>query len=115
MKIEIEAETISNILSLVSNLVSSRVPVRWYSIEDCSAAWGLKKSYFHKYRHLLPNFGVFDDPVHKRFSEQSFLEWVKIPLCEWERRWKEMTPNERRNLDIKHVEQIRKSKTEKTY
>jgi len=86
------------------------VPTKWYSIEDCASAWGLRISYFYRFRHLLPNFGVFDDPVHKRFSEKSFREWVSIPLCEWEKRWAELTPEQRREIDCKHAEQNRRRK-----
>lgn len=97
MTVELDVEVIANIFRFASN---SENPAEkyWFSMEDCATAWGFCPSYFYKRKHLLPAFGVFDDPAHKRFSKNTFLEWVELPLCEHERRWGAMTAAQRREI-----------------
>jgi hypothetical protein len=76
----------------------------WYSMKDCAFAWGLDEGYFRDRKHLLPNFGVFDDPSHFRFSKENFLKWVVVPLIEHEKRWTDLHPEMHRKL-----ERLRKS------
>jgi len=96
MTIELDAQVLENIFRFANNAgIQEKL---WFSMEDCALAWGFEKTYFHRRKHLLPGFGVFDDPSHKRFSREHFLEWVGIPLCEHERRWGAMTAAQRREI-----------------
>lgn len=96
MTIELDAQVLENIFRFANNAGTQEK--LWFSMEDCALAWGFEKTYFHRRKHLLPCFGVFDDPAHKRFSREHFLEWVALPLCEHERRWGAMTAAQRREI-----------------
>ena len=95
MKIEVEAEAISALL----DAVAKHQQKYWFSIDDCADAWGFERSYFYRRRHLLPNFGVYDDPAHKAFSKDSFMQWVIVPLYEHARRWAALSADERRAIE----------------
>ncbi|MFA6007964.1 MAG: hypothetical protein WC784_04980 [Candidatus Shapirobacteria bacterium] len=92
---QINMEAINAVLKVVAE-VSDRY---WFSIQDFSRAWGFERSYFYTHRHLLPHFGAFDDPVHKKFSRESFLAWVVVPLSEHAKRWTDLSSDERREIE----------------
>jgi hypothetical protein len=71
----------------------------WFSIRDCSDAWGFDRNYFYTHRHLLPNFGIFDDPDHKAFSRETFLKWVVIPLCIHKQHCTDLSADDRRKIE----------------
>jgi len=89
----------SSVLASVFAAMDKNRDQWWFSIEDCASAWGFERSYFYRRRHLLPNFGVFDDPDHKAFSRESFMKWVVIPLCQHAHSWAELTSDERRKIE----------------
>ncbi|MFZ4618588.1 MAG: hypothetical protein ACOYM2_20680 [Rectinemataceae bacterium] len=98
MTIEVDIKSLEAILRMAGNTPDS-TEIQWFSIENCAKAWGFEKNYFYKKKHLLPNYGIFDDPIHKRFSKESFMAWVKVPLYEWESRWASMSSDERRKIE----------------
>jgi hypothetical protein len=97
MKVEIEAESLTALL----DALSMHRQKFWFSIEDCADAWGFERSYFYRRKHLLPNFGIFDDPAHKAFSKETFMRWVSVPLSEHAKSWAELSPNDRRAIERK--------------
>lgn len=95
MTIEIEASVLSSVFAAMDKNRDKW----WFSIEDCADAWGFERSYFYRRRHLLPTFGVFDDPDHKAFSRENFLSWVVISLKQHAKEWTDLSPDERRAIE----------------
>jgi len=95
MKIEIESDVLSSIFAAMDRNHDRW----WFSIRDCSDAWGFDRNYFYTHRNLLPNFGIFDDPEHKAFSRETFLKWIVVPLYQHARDWAALSSEERRAIE----------------
>jgi hypothetical protein len=102
-RIEIDVMVLESLLRLATGNDSGER--FWYTMADCAKARGYEASYFHRRKYLLPGFGIFDDPGHKRFYREHFLEWIALPLDEHERRWGTLSAAERREIGKKREPQ----------
>jgi hypothetical protein len=96
-RVEIDDASLVGLLRLATGeLAEGR---HWYSMADCADARGLPHSYFYHRKHLLPGFGVFEDPAHKRVRRESFMSWMALSLGEHERRWNALAPREQQDIE----------------